>query len=97
MAVGKVGAKASQRRQAGGTSPGEPAATHGPEEDSCTAGSQPPAAAAPPVDQRLKMAEAIGIGMKGAAAAKKEKKEKFANHEKVKILAACGLHEGKWD
>ena len=43
------------------------------------------------------MAEAIVIGMKGATAAEKEKKEKFAAHEKVKLLAACGLCEGEWD
>ena len=43
------------------------------------------------------MAEAIVIGMKGATAAEKEKKEKFAAHEKGNILAACGLHEGEWD
>jgi hypothetical protein len=35
--------------------------------------------------------------MKGATAAEKEKKEKFATHKKLKILAACGLHEGEWD
>ena len=35
--------------------------------------------------------------MKGATAAEKEKEEKFAVHEKVKILAACSLHEGEWD
>jgi hypothetical protein len=35
--------------------------------------------------------------MKSATAAEKDKKEKFATHEKLKILAACGLHEGKWD
>jgi hypothetical protein len=30
--------------------------------------------------------------------AEKDKKEKFATHEKLKILAACGLHEGEcWD
>ena len=43
------------------------------------------------------MAEAIVIGMKGATAAEKEKKEKFAAREKVKLLAACGLREGEWD
>ena len=43
------------------------------------AGSQPPAAA-PPVDQHLRMAEAIVIGAKDAAAAEKKKKEKLANH-----------------
>ncbi len=43
------------------------------------------------------MAEAIVIGMKGASAAEKDEKEKFATHEKCKILAACGLHEGEWD
>ena len=37
------------------------------------------------------------IGMKGATAAEKEKEEKFAVHEKVKILAACGLCKGEWD
>jgi hypothetical protein len=31
------------------------------------------------------MAEAIVIRMKGATATKKEKKKKFASHEKVKI------------
>lgn len=58
---------------------------------------QPPAPPAPVGDQNLKMAEAIVIGMKGASAAEKDKKEKFAAHEKSKILAACGLHEGEWD
>ena len=44
------------------------------------------------------MAEAIVIGMKGATtAAEKEKKERFASHEKVKIIAACGLYRGEWD
>ena len=43
------------------------------------AGSQPPPPAAPPVDQHPRMAEAIVIGTKGATAAKKEKKEKFAS------------------
>ena len=57
--------------------------------------SQAPAAVAG--DQHLRMAEAIVVGMKGATAAEKERKEKFATHEKVKILAACGLHEGEWD
>ena len=57
----------------------------------------PQAAAATVGDQHLRMAEAIVVGMKGATAAEKEKKEKFAIHEKVKILAACGLHEGEWD
>ena len=27
----------------------------------------------------------------------KEKEQKPANHEKLKILAACRLHEGEWD
>ena len=58
--------------------------------------SQPPTAA-PPADQHLRMAEAIVISMKGATAAKKQKKVKFANHNKMKILAACGLHEGEQD
>jgi hypothetical protein len=59
---------------------------------------QPAAAAAPPVeDHNLRMAEAIVIGMKSATAAEKDKKEKFATHEKLKILVACGLHEGEWD
>jgi hypothetical protein len=58
---------------------------------------QPVAAIAPPGDQHTKMAEAIVLGMKGATAAERDKKEKFATHEKVKILAACGLHEGEWD
>jgi hypothetical protein len=57
-----------------------------------------PLPAAPPVNQSAdKMAKAIVIGMRGATAAAKDKKEKFANQEKVKILAACGLHEGEWD
>ena len=43
------------------------------------------------------MAEAIVIGKKGATTAEKEKKEKFDIHEKMKILVACGLHEGEWD
>jgi hypothetical protein len=43
------------------------------------------------------MAQAIVIGMRGAAAAEKEKKEKFNEQERSKILAACGLHEGDWD
>jgi hypothetical protein len=48
-------------------------------------GTLPPpaaAAAAPPVDQHLRMAEAIVTGMKSATAAEKEKKEKFAGHER---------------
>ena len=57
----------------------------------------PPAMAAASGDQHLRMAEAIVVGMKGATAAEKDKKEKSAVHEKVKILAACGLHEGEWD
>jgi hypothetical protein len=43
------------------------------------------------------MAEAIAVGMKGATAAEKKKKEKFDNLEKLRILAACGLHKGAWD
>jgi hypothetical protein len=46
------------------------------------------------------MAEAIVLGMKGATATATErdkKEEKFAAHEKSKILAACGLHQGEWD
>ena len=35
--------------------------------------------------------------MEGAPAAKKEKKEKFVSHKNVKIIAACGVHEGEWD
>ena len=38
-------------------------------------------AAAPPADHHLRVAEATLAGMKGATAAEKEKKEKFANHE----------------
>ena len=59
------------------------------------AGHQPAAAAAAPpaVDQHLRMAKAIMIGMKGATAAKNEEEEKVASHEKVKILAACSLHQ----
>jgi hypothetical protein len=51
---------------------------------------QPAAASAPTGDHNLRMAEAIVIGMKSATAAEKDKKEKFATHEKLKILAACG-------
>jgi hypothetical protein len=58
---------------------------------------RPPAGAAPHQDYDQRMAEAIIIGMKGATAAEKEKQKKFANHEKLKILAACGLQEGDWD
>ena len=57
---------------------------------------RPAAAAAPIVDQSQRMAEAIVIGMKGASAAEKEKKEKHAPYERSKILAACGLHEDEW-
>ncbi len=46
------------------------------------------------LDHTLKMAQAIVIGMQGATAAEKEKKEKFNEQERSKILAACGLHEG---
>lgn len=56
----------------------------------------PAAAAAPIIDQSQRMAEAIVIGMKGASAAEKEKKEKYAPYERSKILAACGLHEDEW-
>jgi hypothetical protein len=49
------------------------------------------------LDHALKMAQAIVIGMQGAAAAEKEKKEKFNEQERLKTLAACGLHEGAWD
>jgi hypothetical protein len=42
------------------------------------------------------MAEAIVLGMKGATAAEKEKKEKYAAHEKVKI-PQLRLHEGEWE
>ena len=56
-----------------------------------------PPAAAPSNDQHLQMTEAIVVSMKGATAAEKEKKEKFASHKKVKILAACGLYKGEWD
>ena len=62
------------------------------------AGSQPPPTAAPSVDQRLpRVAEAIVMGMKGATAAKTKRKERFASHEKVKILAAGGPHKGEFD
>ena len=61
------------------------------------AGPSPPPAAAAVGSQHLQMAEAIVIGMKGAMAAEKERKEQFASHEKVKILAACGLHDGERD
>ena len=44
------------------------------------------------MDQYLRMAEAIVIGMKGTiSAGKKKKKEKLTSQEKVKILAGCDL------
>jgi hypothetical protein len=61
----------------------------------CTVQRQPAPATAPPVDQHSRMAKAAGVGMKGATAAKKDQKEKFATHGKLKILAACGLHKGE--
>jgi hypothetical protein len=63
------------------------------------AGQPPPSGgeSQPAGDQSQRMAEAIVQGMKGATAAEKEKKEKYSAHKKVKILAACGLHEGEWE
>jgi hypothetical protein len=43
------------------------------------------------------MAAAIVKGMQGASEAKQDKEDKFAYHEKLSILAACGLHPDDWD
>jgi hypothetical protein len=43
------------------------------------------------------MAAAIVKGMQGASEAERDKKEEIAYHEKLSILAACGLHPDNWD
>jgi hypothetical protein len=57
----------------------------------------PAPGATPPVIDNTIMAEAIVKGMQGASEAEREKKEKFADHEKMAILAACGLNPTQWD
>jgi hypothetical protein len=52
---------------------------------------------APGASQCALLAEAIITGMKGASEVECEKKDKYAAHEKLKILAACGLHSDDWD
>jgi hypothetical protein len=62
------------------------------------AGGAPPAPAnETPGGPHANLAEAIIIGMRGASEAEREKKDKYAAHEKLKILAACGLHPDEWD
>jgi hypothetical protein len=51
-------------------------------------------AVAPPVDQHLRMAEAIVTRMKSATASKKEKKEKFARRSRFLQLAASTKANG---
>jgi hypothetical protein len=35
--------------------------------------------------------------MKGATEDEQEKKEKYAAHEKLTILAVCGLYKNEWE
>jgi hypothetical protein len=58
---------------------------------------QAPAGEAPGASQHALLAEAIITGMKGASEVEREKKDRYAAHEKLKILAACGLHPDDWD
>jgi hypothetical protein len=51
----------------------------------------------PGASQHALLAEAIITGMKGASEVEREKKDKYAAHEKLKILAACRLHPDDWD
>jgi hypothetical protein len=58
----------------------------------------PPAGGAPaPAMDTSHLAEAIITGMRGASEAERDKKEKFADHERMAILAACGLNPDQWD
>jgi hypothetical protein len=43
------------------------------------------------------MAVAIVKGIQAASEEERDKKDKFAYHEKLSILAACGLHPDDWD
>jgi hypothetical protein len=57
----------------------------------------PPGGEAPGAGPHALLAEAIITGMKGASEVERQKKDKYAAHEKLKILAACGLHPDDWD
>jgi hypothetical protein len=57
----------------------------------------PPAAGGGAASHSASIAAAIVAGLQGASQAERDKKEKYANHEKLSILAACGLHLGDWN
>jgi hypothetical protein len=57
----------------------------------------PPAVSGGATDPNAAIAAAIVAGLQGASQAERDKKEKYAYHEKLSILAACGLHPGDWN
>ena len=56
-----------------------------------------PAAGGGATDPNASIAAAIVAGLQVASQAERDKKEKYAYHEKLSILAACGLHPDDWE
>ncbi len=43
------------------------------------------------------IAAAIVAGVTGASQLERDKKERYQDHEKLQIMAACGLNPTEWD